>query len=398
MAINSVGLEVFSTMLREYLEPHRGVWEVFKENGFKAYFVGGCVRDALLSRSAKDIDITTDANPDDIKRLFDNHYDIGEKFGSLIVDYNNSYYDITTLRTEDGYSNFRHPEILEYTSDIKLDLKRRDFTVNAMAFNFDEGHIDLFGGVTDLSKKSIKVVGDADKRFREDALRMLRAIRFSCELGFSIERGTLEAIKKDSRGIKYVSKERIYSEIKRAVSGDFLENIIYLKQTGLGKMIHPIFKSLNYNNIPKQKDYILRLSHILRKKDIAMTVLGYLKAEKVTLLNVIRVLDGVSAKFSNSLYKIRKLISSAGEANAKRVLILKEMNLEKYEKILKDKDCISLSDLAVDGNDLITTGIEYEGIDIRHILNKLLDEVMKDPSKNKFEILLPMARELKTHL
>ena len=144
-------------MLRKYLEPHRGVWDILKKNGFKAYFVGGCVRDALLSRSAKDIDIATDAKPEDIKELFENHYDKGAKFGSLTVDYNNNYYDITTLRTEDGYTNFRHPEIIEYTDDIKLDLKRRDFTVNAMAYNFDEGHIDLFGGVTDLNKKSNRI-------------------------------------------------------------------------------------------------------------------------------------------------------------------------------------------------------------------------------------------------
>ena len=385
-------------MLREYLEPHRGVWEVFKENGFNAYFVGGCVRDALLSRSAKDIDIATDANPEDIKRLFDNHYDIGEEYGSIVVDYNNFYYDITTLRTEDGYLNFRHPEILEYTSDIKLDLKRRDFTVNAMAFSFDEGHIDLFSGVTDLNKKSIRVVGEADKRFKEDALRMLRAIRFSCELGFSIEQGTLEAIKKDSKGIMYISKERIYQEIKHAVSGDYPANILYLKQTGIGKKIHPVFKSLNYHNVPKEKDYILRLSHILRKKDIAMTTLSYLKVDKVTIQNVMHVLDGISSSFNNSSYNIRKLISSIGEANTKRVLILKKMDLERYKKILKDKDCTSLADLALNGNDLITTGIVKEGIDVRHLLNKLLNEVMKDPSKNKFEILLPLARELKTFL
>ncbi|MCD6323454.1 MAG: CCA tRNA nucleotidyltransferase, partial [Clostridiales bacterium] len=244
----------------------------------------------------------------------------------------------------------------------------------------------------------IRVVGEADKRFKEDALRMLRAIRFSCELGFSIEQGTLEAIKKDSKGIMYISKERIYQEIKHAVSGDYPANILYLKQTGIGKKIHPVFKSLNYHNVPKEKDYILRLSHILRKKDIAMTTLSYLKADKVTIQNVMRVLDGISSSFNNSSYNIRKLISSIGEANTKRVLILKKMDLERYKKILKDKDCTSLADLALNGNDLITTGIVKEGIDVRHLLNKLLNEVMKDPSKNKFEILLPLARELKTFL
>lgn len=383
-------------MIGEYLEPHRGVLEVFEKSGFKAYFVGGCVRDAFLGRTAKDIDITTDAKPEEIEKLFGNHYDIGAKFGSLTVDYNGNYYDVTTMRTESAYKNFRHPEKLDYTDDIKLDLKRRDFTVNAMAYNFDEGCIDLFGGISDLNNKSIRVVGKANRRFHEDALRMMRAVRFSCELGFTIDSATLRAVRKDARRIRHISRERIYSEFYRAVTGSFPQNLIYLKNTGLGIKIHPAFRTLNYNDIPTQKDYILRLSHILGEKDTAVAVLEYLKAEKSIVHNVIRVLDGISGIHDESEYSIRRLISSAGFANAKRVLILKGYDVDSYSKILHEKDCTSLAELAVNGHDLINEGIAEEGIEIRHILNNLLDEVLKDPTQNSYEILIKSARRMKS--
>lgn len=385
-------------MISEFLEPHRGVLEVFEKNGFKSYFVGGCVRDALLDRSAKDIDITTDALPGEIESLFNNRYDIGAKFGSIIVEFNGAYYDITSMRTESGYANFRHPEKLEFTKDIKLDLKRRDFTVNAMAYNFNEGFIDLFGGVTDLNKKLIRVVGKAGRRFHEDALRMMRAVRFSCELGFAIEPATLRAINKNARGIKHISKERIYSEFNQAVTGSYPQNLKYLKNTNLGKKIHPAFKYLNYQNIPIQKDYILRLVHILGEKEIALTVLEFLKADKNTIHNVIHVLDGIAGIRDDSEYSIRRLISSAGAANAKRVLILKGFEIDSYTKILHENDCTSLADLAVNGHDLIKEGIAAEGIDIRRILNSLLDEVMKNPSLNTYDILLPLARKIKEQI
>ncbi len=337
--------------------PHKGIWEVFKNNGYEAYFVGGCVRDALIGRVAKDIDIATDALPEEICNLFENHYDMGLKYGSVTVEFNNNYYDVTTFRTESGYSNFRHPDRLEYTNDIRLDLKRRDFTVNAMAFCFEDRHIDLCGGITDLNKKLIKAVGAPDKRFREDALRMLRAIRFSCELGFAIEVKTLKAIGNNSQRIKYISKERIYSEIKRAVVSAFPENLMYLKSSGLGKKFHKAFKSFNYHNIPADNDWILRLTHILQRKDIAIDVLEFLKADKGTIHNVLNVLAGLGNISENTEYQVRKLISSIGIANAKRVLILKKFDIELYNEIVRRGDCTSLTDLALNGNDLITTEI-----------------------------------------
>jgi len=385
-------------MLKKTLMQHKGVWDVFRENGYKAYFVGGCVRDALLGRTAKDIDIATDAKPEDVKNLFKNNYDTGLKFGSITVSYDDYYYDITTFRMESGYSNLRHPDSLDYTNDIKLDLKRRDFSVNAMAFCFEEGHIDLFNGVTDLNKKVIKSVGDPNTRFKEDALRMMRAIRFACELGFIIDSETLKAIEKNSHGIKFISKERVYAEFTKAVSSIYPEKLIYLRQSGLGRKIHPLFKTFDYHNIPRDQDLILRLAYMMKRKESAINVLEFLKADKFTIYNVLQVLEGRVKIAENSKYCIRKLIANIGIANAKRVLILKGYNISLYLDIIRDKDCTSLADMALDGTDLITTDVVKEGIDVRHILNRLLDEVMKDPSKNRFEILLPLARQIKKEL
>ncbi len=390
--------EGMTGMLKETLMLHKGVWDVFRENGYKAYFVGGCVRDALIGRTARDIDIATDAMPEDVKKLFDNNFDTGLKFGTITVEFNGFYYDVTTLRMESGYSNLRHPDNLEYTDDIKLDLKRRDFSVNAMAFNFDEGHIDLFNGVTDLNKKSIRAVGDPNIRFKEDALRMLRAIRFACELGFTIESVTLRAIEKNASGIKFISKERIYAEFIRAVTSRHVEKMNYFRHSGLGRKIHPQFKTFDYHKIPNDRDHILRLAYLMKRKETAINVLEFLKGDKNTIFNVLQVLEGRSQISENSKYCIRKLISSIGIANAKRVLILKGYGIDLYMDIIKNNDCTSLADLALDGSDLITTDVVKEGIDIRHVLNRLLDEVLKDPAKNRFEILLPLAREIKKEL
>ncbi|MFO7612942.1 MAG: hypothetical protein R6W99_10790 [Clostridia bacterium] len=378
-------------MIREYLIPHKGVWEVFGNNGHEAYFVGGCVRDALLGRKAKDIDIATDAKPEAVKKMFREHFDTGLKYGSITVEYEGYYYDVTTYRSESGYSDMRRPDRLEFSKEIEPDLHRRDFTVNAMAYNFDKGHIDLFDGVADLNKKIIKAVGEPSVRFCEDALRMMRAVRFACELDFTIEPKTLSAIRRNRKGIKYISKERIYAELKRAVVSKAPERLEYLGTTSLGNAIHPGFRHLAYTDMPASTDLILRLAHILRRREMALELLGFLKAEKNTLANVITVIRGMNEFGTGSEYEVRKLISSAGEANAKRVLILKGKGLDLYNEIIRNEDCTSLKDLAINGSVLIARGIASEGLEVRRILNVLLDEVMKDPKKNNFDTLIALS-------
>ncbi|MBN2558723.1 MAG: hypothetical protein JXB33_08225 [Clostridia bacterium] len=385
-------------MIREYLVPHKGVWEVFGNNGHEAYFVGGCVRDALIGRKAKDIDIATDAKPEAVKKMFPGNFDTGLKYGSITVEYDGHYYDVTTYRSESGYSDMRRPDRLEFSREIEPDLHRRDFTVNAMAYNFDKGHIDLFGGVTDLNKKIIRAVGKPSVRFREDALRMMRAVRFACELDFTIEPKTLGAIRRNRNGIKYISKERIYAELKRAVVSKAPERLEYLRTTSLGHAIHPGFRHLAYTGMPASADLILRLAHMLRRRETALEVLGFLKAEKSTLANVLAVIRGMNESRTDSKYEVRKLISTAGEANAKRVIMLKGTGLDLYNEILRDEDCTSLKDLAINGSVLITRGIATEGLEVRQILNVLLDEVMKDPSKNNFDKLIALSYDARKRI
>ena len=187
-----------------------------EENGFKAYRVGGCLRDELLNLEVHDVDITTNARPDQIKEVFKDYktIDIGRKFGTIIVIDQNHQYEITTMRKESAYRDKRHPEEIDFTSDIREDLKRRDFTINAMA----QGHgelVDLFSGKKDLSNKIVRAVGNPKVRIKEDVLRSLRAVRFATTLDFDIDYDLKKAIKANAKAINYISKERIREEINK---------------------------------------------------------------------------------------------------------------------------------------------------------------------------------------
>lgn len=385
-------------MLGEILASHKKVWEIFNNNDYEAYFVGGCVRDALLGRKPKDIDMAVSAKPEAIKGLFEDHFDTGRKFGTITVSCDGFYYDVTTYRTESEYSDFRRPGRIDFVKNIETDLRRRDFTVNAMAYSFSKGHLDLFGGITDLNMKSIRAVGNPDERFSEDALRMMRAIRFSCELGFDIESATFKAIKRNAKKIGFISKERIYSEFKRSVVSDHPEKMKAFRSTGLGQAIHPAYKSLSFEGIPEKNDLILRLAHIMRNATTAMTLLEYLKAEKETIQSVVSVLKGLGMLKKNERYPVCKLISEIGEANTKRVVLLKGYDTSVFEGILQRGECTSLRDLAIDGTDLISHEIAHEGIEMRMILEGVLDEVLRNPELNRFETLIDLARQVQKRL
>ena len=169
--------------------------DTFYKNNYEAFMVGGCVRDCLLGLTPKDYDITTSALPNITESLFEKTIPTGIKHGTITVVLDNENLEVTTYRTEGNYLDNRHPESVEFVSNIKEDLSRRDFTVNALAYNNKEGLIDYFNGIDDIKNKTIKAVGDPNKRFQEDALRMLRAIRFSCQLAFKIDDSTYAAIK-----------------------------------------------------------------------------------------------------------------------------------------------------------------------------------------------------------
>ena len=195
------------------------------EKGYEAYIVGGCVRDAILNMVPKDWDITTSAKPEEVKKCFDKTFDTGIQHGTVTAVINKNNYEITTYRIEDQYDDCRHPNKVYFTDKLTDDLLRRDFTMNAIAYHPDEGFKDPFGGIDDIKIKTIRGVGNPSERFNEDALRMLRAVRFSAQLGFDIENETLEALKQNVSLIKKISVERIREEISKLIKSDFIEKI-----------------------------------------------------------------------------------------------------------------------------------------------------------------------------
>lgn len=195
------------------------ILKIFNKNGYGAYFVGGCVRDYLLGEEFSDIDITTNALPEEVKKIFRKSIDTGIQHGTVTILVNGEGYEVTTFRTEDEYTNHRAPEKVEFVNNLREDLDRRDFTINAMALDSNGVLFDYHNGEKDLSSGIIRTVNNPNERFYEDALRMLRAFRFSSKLGFEIEYDTLEAIKKNAELIKFVSIERIVNEFKKLLGG-----------------------------------------------------------------------------------------------------------------------------------------------------------------------------------
>ncbi|UPA29530.1 CCA tRNA nucleotidyltransferase [Terrisporobacter glycolicus] len=210
------------------------------ENNFEAYIVGGCVRDAILGIKPNDYDITTNATPKTIKNIFRDFkcIETGIEHGTISVVIDEEIYEITTYRIEGEYKDHRRPENVDFTNKLEEDLKRRDFTINAMAYNENEGLVDLFGGKRDIENKIIKTVGNPYDRFNEDGLRMIRAIRFSSKIDFQIEKDTLLAIYNNATIIKNISLERITDEFNKVILSDKPENIIYLFKTKLLNNLH----------------------------------------------------------------------------------------------------------------------------------------------------------------
>lgn len=214
------------------------------KNGFEAYAVGGCVRDSILGKEPEDWDITTSAKPEEVKNIFKRTIDTGILHGTVTVMLEKEGYEVTTYRIDGEYEDNRHPKEVEFTSNLVEDLKRRDFTINAMAYNTQNGMVDIFGGLKDIEKGIIRCVGSARDRFDEDALRILRAIRFSAQLGFEIEEETLEGIKEKKENLKNISAERIRVELNKLLLSDYPEKLFIAYRTGITKVILPEFDNM----------------------------------------------------------------------------------------------------------------------------------------------------------
>ena len=221
--------------------PAEEIINKLNEHGYEAYVVGGCVRDMLLGREPGDWDITTSALPGQVKEVFRRTVDTGIQHGTVTVMMGKEGYEVTTYRIDGEYSDGRHPNSVEFTPDLVEDLKRRDFTINAMAYNSHTGFVDKFGGVEDLEKGIIRCVGDPMDRFTEDALRILRAIRFSAQLGFSIDERTYEAIKVIAPNMVHVSKERIQVELTKLLLSSHPDYISLVYETGISPFVSEVF-------------------------------------------------------------------------------------------------------------------------------------------------------------
>lgn len=345
-------------------------------HGYEAYYVGGCVRDSLLGIPVNDYDLTTNCLPEKIVDIFQDKklFTVGIKHGTVSIVINGRVYEVTTFRHDGDYADNRHPKNVEFCRDLKSDLLRRDFTINALAFNKNEGLIDYFKGFYDLNNKVLRAVGNPNLRFKEDALRILRALRFASKLGFSIENKTKEALLNDHCLLCNVSSERIFSEIKGILFG-FNSSKVLLEYKNVIFYVLPQLKELSvkdYNwsacvqsNCKNLVAKFCALFYYLSKLQIKC-LLKQLKCDNATLnavLNLheykdVSVSNAVEvkllmSKFNGNLTDFFQLNRAICVANGNFQGCSELFEVEKiYTEILKNGDCYSLKQLAVNGNDL----------------------------------------------
>lgn len=370
------------------------------ENGFEGYIVGGCVRDYLMGKEPHDYDITTSALPEEVKEIFPHTVDTGIQHGTVTVIIDKTGYEITTYRIDGEYKDNRHPEEVIFTDRLSGDLSRRDFTINAIAYNSVKGYVDLFGGMSDIKNKIIKGVGIPEKRFQEDALRMMRAVRFSAQLDFAIEENTLKALKDNAALIKNISIERIREEFFRLVLSQHNEKFDILLNSGMTEYFLPeiLNKNLDFSKINDlSNDIIVRLSYLLygiNSKDVNK-IMKRLRADNKSIASATTISKYIDYEISDC-YSMRKLVSLVGD-NINRLIevmgAVKNKSMDYEYQILDEikDDCCSLKSLDLKGNDLISIGIQ--GKTIGDALEKALDYVMKEPDKNNREVLLKYIEE-----
>ena len=364
-----------------------------QKNGFKAYAVGGCVRDYLLRLTPVDFDVCTSAKPDEIKSLFEKTVDTGIKHGTITVISGKTAVEVTTFRTDGKYNDFRKPESVKFVDDLKSDLSRRDFTVNALCYNDDGGLIDYFGGIKDLKSKTLRTVGTADLRFKEDALRILRLFRFASTLCFTPENETLKSALENSNLLKNISAERISKELYLLSAGKNIAAVLPLLKTGAFPFLKP-------------NDEILKIPAL--NGNARLKFFAFLNLSSISLSNTLKVLK-CSNEFKNYCLNLNSCLSAniKNREDLKRTLSLLEndifdllsyksaiLNEDTEELKLMAKEIIEtgepykLSQLAASGEDILKKG--YKGEEIGEILSKLLKAVIKNPELNKKDILESM--------
>lgn len=373
--------------------------------------MGGCVRDALMGLIPKDYDICTSALPQQIIPLFDKTIPTGIKHGTITVILRSLPYEVTTFRTDAGYTDHRRPDAVIFSNSLEEDLKRRDFTINAMAFHPVKGLIDPFGGHDDLQKKIIRTVGDPRERFNEDALRMLRAIRFKARLGFSVHEAVLNAIQALARTIQYVSRERILAELNGILLSPFPEDIRVVFETGLSDSIFPLHTATvpetgKLNTLPEKLP--LRWAALLWEIGLTSDEELQLYCEGMRMSNALirdicTILALLRGKLPETGYGLRRTVSGTGIPIFRDALTLAEAtgtcnsDFITIKRLLQDittqQHCIRLADLAVSGNDLLQAGFPA-GRELGDLLLILFICVLQKPELNRKDLLMEFALQI----
>ena len=440
-------------MILEIPKNAETILHILEKAGYEAYVVGGCVRDSILGRSPDDWDITTSAKPEQVKALFHRTVDTGLQHGTVTVLMEKEGYEVTTYRVDGEYEDGRHPKEVTFTASLEEDLKRRDFTINAMAYNPSGGLVDLFGGLEDIDRKIIRCVGDPLERFTEDALRIMRAVRFSAQLGFSIKEETRKALKVLAPNLKHVSAERIQVELVKLLMSPHPDYLRTAYEAGITAEFLPEFDACmeTAQNTPHhccsvgehilkslteiENDRLLRITMLLhdiakpvvKKTDengrdhfkthgpagekLAGKILRRLKFDNVTIRNTCRLIRYHDLRPTPDAEDVRRAVNLIGEELFPLYLKVQKADLlsqstyrreeklarlsgvtEAYQGILERGECTSLKTLAVSGKDLIKAG-HPAGPALGVLLERLLDCVLKDPTLNTKEKLLETAEK-----
>ena len=361
------------------------ILEKFNEAGYEAYFVGGCVRDYLLNDDFSDIDITTNALPDEVKKIFRKSIDTGIQHGTVTILINGDSFEVTTFRTEDDYIDHRTPEKVEFVSDLKEDLDRRDFTINAMALDSKGELYDYHCGEKDLRNKIIKTVNNPNERFFEDALRMLRAFRFSSKLGFEIEENTLKAIKNNAELIKFVSIERIVNEFRKLLTGKgnkrSLELLLDSKLNNYIPFLDEISKIIDFSNY----NFCQSLYILSKINDISFEKLKELKLSNKEIKQV-KIYEKINKDFISNIpleiilynYDIEDVTFIASYS--------KYYDMEDIEKIKLPIE--SFNDIAITSMEIISIIDKPAGPWIKEIIKKLEEDILLSKIDNRRKDIL----------
>lgn len=420
--------------------------------GYEAYVVGGCVRDSILGRTPSDWDITTSAMPSEVKTVFRRTVDTGIQHGTVTVLEGREHYEVTTYRIDGQYEDGRHPDHVTFTRSLEEDLKRRDFTINAMAYNNEGGLVDDFDGLGDIGRRIIRAVGDPVQRFTEDALRMMRAVRFSAQLGYQLEAETARAVREMAPNLQKVSAERIRVELEKLLISPHPEELREVYRLGLSAQFLPEFDAcmtceqhnphhcytvgghLIHSVMAIRADKVLRLTMLLhdiakplmkttdaggidhfhghaeKSAEMAGFILRRLKYDNDTRGKVVRLVAWHDRQLGEKPARLRHNIAGFGPEmfplllEVKRADVMAQSDYERsekleqiqrwqegYESILKEGDCLSLKNLAINGRDLLNAGMK-PGREVGAALQMCFEEVLNHPAANNRKDLMDLLR------